>query len=107
MGNSPPKGPSRAEEGSQIRLPTQTQNDLRQLERAGAASESQRDQDAVDAVRHDAWNQHAGRGGPGPRAATRRKAKLCSEEGSHSFLQQICILARSEQPEPSAKASVA
>ena len=83
------------------------QDDLRQLERAGAASESQRDLDAVDADWYDAWNQHAGRGGPGPRAATRRKAKLFSEDGSHSFLQQICILARSEQPEPSAKASVA
>ena len=96
-----------AEEGSQIPLPTQMQNDLRQLESAGADCESQRDLVVADTVRYDGRSQHAGRGGPGPRAATRRKAKLCSEEGSHSFLQQICILARSEQPEPSAKASVA
>ena len=83
------------------------QGDLRQLESAVADCESQRDLDAVDTVRHDAWSHHAGRGGPRPRAAARRKAKLCSEEGSHYFLQQISILARSEQPEPSAKASVA
>ena len=43
-----------AEEGSQIRLPTQMQNDLRQLESAGADSESQRDLVVADAVRYDA-----------------------------------------------------
>jgi len=107
MCNSPPERPSCVEEGSQIRLLTQMQDDLRQLERAVADCESQRDLDAVDTVRHDAWSHHAGRGGPRPRAAARRKAKLCSEEGSHSSLQQISILARSEQHEPSAKVSVA
>ena len=92
-----------------IRLLTQMQDDLRQLERAVADCESQHDLDAVDTVRHDAWSHHAGRGGPRPRAASRRKAKLCSEDGSLSPLRPICILAKTmlEQPEPSAKASVA
>jgi hypothetical protein len=53
-----------AEEGSQIPLLTQMQNDLRQLESAGADSDIQCDLDAVDAVRYDPWSQHAGRGGP-------------------------------------------
>ena len=78
MGNSPPKGPSRAEEGSQIRLPTQMQNDLRQLESAGTDCESQRDLVVADAVRHDSRSQHVGRRGQGPpHAAARRKTKLC------------------------------
>jgi len=71
-----------AEEGSQIPLPTQMQNDLRQLKSAGADCESQLDLNAVDTVRYDTRDQHAGRGGPGPHAAARQKAKLCSEEGS-------------------------
>ena len=50
-----------AEEGSQIPSLTQTQNDLRQLESAGADCESQRDLVVADAVRHGAWSQHAGR----------------------------------------------
>ena len=50
-----------AEEGSQIPLLTQMQNDLRQLESAGADCESQRDLVVADAVRHGAWSQHAGR----------------------------------------------
>ena len=66
-----------AEEGSQIPLPTQMQNDLRQLESAGADSDIQCDLDAVDAVRYDARSQHVERGGPGPRAAARQKATLC------------------------------
>ena len=77
MCNSPPKGPRCADEGSQIRLPTQTQNDLRQLESARADCESQRDLVVADTARHDARSQHAGRGGPGPRAAAHRKTKLC------------------------------
>ena len=40
-----------AEEGSQIRLLTQVQNDLRQLESAGADSDIPCDLDAVEAVR--------------------------------------------------------
>ena len=66
-----------AEEGSQIRLPTQMQNDLKQLESAGTDCESQRDLVVADAVRHDARSQHVGRGGLGPCAAARRKTKLC------------------------------
>ena len=53
-----------AEEGSQIPSLTQVQNDLRQLESAGADSDIQCDLDAVDAVRYDTRSQRAGRGGP-------------------------------------------
>ena len=51
---------------------------MRQLERAGAASESQCVLDAADTVRHNARSQRAGPGSPGPRAAAHQKA----EEGS-------------------------
>ena len=58
-------------------LLTPMQDDLRQLERAGAASESHRVLDAADTVRHDARGQGAGPGSPRPRAAGRQKATLC------------------------------
>ena len=86
-----------AGEGSQIDslIPslTQMQNDLRQLESAGAVCESQRDLVVTDAVRYDAWSQHAGRGGPVLRAAARQKAELNSEEGSHFPLRHKCRMA--------------
>ena len=66
-----------AEEGSQIPSLPQMQNDLKQLENAGADCESQRDLNAVDAVRYDTRGQHARRGGPGVRATARWRAKLC------------------------------
>ena len=89
----PARRQSCAEEGSQIRLLTQMQNDLRQLESAGAVCESQRDLVVTDAVRYDAWSQHAGRGGPVLRAAARQKAELNSEEGSHFPLRHKCRMA--------------
>ena len=73
----PARRQSCAEEGSQIRLLTQMQNDLRQLESAAADSDVQCDLDVADADRYDARGQHEGQGGLGPRAAARQKAQLC------------------------------
>ena len=74
-----------AEEGSQIPSLPQMQNDLRQLESAGADCESQLDLNAVDTVRYDTRGQHAGPGSPGPRAAARKKARLCGRGKSDSL----------------------
>ena len=61
-------------EGSHSPL-RQMQNGLSHLERAGAASESQRDLNAVDAVRYDARCQHALRGVSRPCATARQKGR--------------------------------